>query len=109
MMRSSRRRTKESTAGGGNKNSICKPRAGRHWRSPKATAPEVGETIAPAQGLVEQIDRPEHLVPLLRAQWVYHLIRCEPKQALSIAEQMEKVGAAYNDVAARLQGAAQTR
>jgi hypothetical protein len=53
-------------------------------------APEVGETIARAQGLAEQIDRPEQLVPLLRAQWVYHLIRCEPKQALSIAEQMEK-------------------
>jgi tetratricopeptide (TPR) repeat protein len=67
-------------------------------------APEVGRTIARARELAEQIDRPEHLVSLLRAQWAYHLIRSEPKQALSIAEQMEKIGAAQNDVAARLQG-----
>jgi class 3 adenylate cyclase/tetratricopeptide (TPR) repeat protein len=67
-------------------------------------APEVGKTIARARELAEQIDRPEHLVSLLRAQWAYHLIRSEPKQALSIAEQMEKIGAAQNDVAARLQG-----
>ena len=68
------------------------------------SATDVGETIAQAQALAERIDRPEHLVPLIYEQWAFHLLRCELKQALSVAEQFEKIGEARNDVAVQLQG-----
>jgi class 3 adenylate cyclase/tetratricopeptide (TPR) repeat protein len=68
------------------------------------SAPEVGATIARARALAEQIDRPEHLVPLLLGQWTFHLIRSEHKLALSFAEQVEKIGEARKDVAAQLAG-----
>jgi class 3 adenylate cyclase/predicted ATPase len=67
-------------------------------------APQVGETVARARELAEQINRPEYLVPLLYGQWAFHLIRAEHKLALSLAEQLEKLGEDRNDVAAQLQG-----
>jgi predicted ATPase/class 3 adenylate cyclase len=67
-------------------------------------AADVGETLARARALAEQIDRPEHLVPLIHVQWQFHLIRAELKRALSLAEQLEKVGVAQNDVAVQLLG-----
>jgi predicted ATPase len=68
------------------------------------SAPDVGETIARARALAEQIDRPEYLVRLLYGQWVFHLIRAEHKLALSLAERIEKIGEARNDVATQLRG-----
>jgi class 3 adenylate cyclase/tetratricopeptide (TPR) repeat protein len=68
------------------------------------SATDVGEAIARAYALAEQIDRAEHLVPLIYGQWAFHLIRSEHKLALSLAEQFEKIGEARNDVVAQLQG-----
>ena len=67
-------------------------------------AADVGETIARARALAEQIGRPEYLVPLTVGQWAFHYIRSEHKLALSLAEQIEKIGGARNDVAAQLHG-----
>jgi predicted ATPase len=71
------------------------------------SAPEVGETFARARALAEQIDRPERLAPVLLGQWVFHLGRGEYQLALSLAEQLEKVGEARNHVVSQLGGAAQ--
>jgi class 3 adenylate cyclase len=60
------------------------------------SAPDVGKTIARARALAEEIDRPEYLVPLIGSQFVFHLIRSEHKLALSLAEQIEKIGAVRN-------------
>jgi predicted ATPase/class 3 adenylate cyclase len=68
------------------------------------STPEVGETIARARELVGRIDRPEYLVPVLIGQYAYHLVRAEYKLALSLAEQIEKIGEARNDVAIQLAG-----
>lgn len=64
--------------------------------------PAMGATIARARSLAEQIDQPEYLAPLLYGQWQYHLVRAEYKLALSLAEQLEKIGQARNDVTAQL-------
>ena len=37
------------------------------------SAAEVGETLARARALAEQLDRPEYLVPLIVGQWAFHL------------------------------------
>ena len=68
------------------------------------SAADVGATLARARALAEQIDRPEDLVPLIFGQWQFHLIRSEHKLALSLAEQIEKIGEARNSAAAQLQG-----
>jgi class 3 adenylate cyclase/tetratricopeptide (TPR) repeat protein len=68
------------------------------------SAPEVGETIARARALAEHIDRPDDLVPLSLNQWAFHLMRCEHKQALSLAEQVEKIGEARGDITVQLIG-----
>jgi len=68
------------------------------------SATDVGETIARAQALAERIDRPEHLVPLIYGQWAFHFLRSEHKLALSLAEQLERIGETRNDVAVQLQG-----
>ncbi len=68
------------------------------------SAAEVGETIARARALAEELDRPEYVVPLILGQCVFHLIRAEHKLALSLAEQAEKIGEARKDVAAQLKG-----
>jgi class 3 adenylate cyclase/tetratricopeptide (TPR) repeat protein len=67
-------------------------------------APDVGETIARARELAEQLDRPEHLVRLIVSQWGFHLIRSEHRLAVSLAEQIEKIGEARNDVRVQLRG-----
>jgi hypothetical protein len=67
-------------------------------------AADVGETIARARALAEQLDRPEYLVLLIRDQRLFHLIRAEHKLALSLAEQIEKSGEERNDVATQLEG-----
>jgi class 3 adenylate cyclase/tetratricopeptide (TPR) repeat protein len=68
------------------------------------SAPDVGETIARARALAEQLDRPEDLVRLSFGQWAFHLGRSEYKLALSLAEQIEKIAEARNDVSAQLRG-----
>jgi class 3 adenylate cyclase/predicted ATPase len=68
------------------------------------SAPAVGETIVRARALAEQLDRPEYLAPLLYSQRAFHVVRGEHKLALSVAEQMEKVGEAQNHEATLLLG-----
>jgi class 3 adenylate cyclase/tetratricopeptide (TPR) repeat protein len=68
------------------------------------SAPDVAESIARARTLAEQIDRPEYLVPLLYGQWAFYLVQPDYKRALPLAEQIEKIGAARNNIAAQLQG-----
>ncbi len=68
------------------------------------SAAVVGETTARARALAEQIDRPEYVVPLLYGQWQFHFNRSEHSLALSLAEQIEKVGEARNDATAQLLG-----
>jgi class 3 adenylate cyclase/tetratricopeptide (TPR) repeat protein len=60
-------------------------------------AREVGETFARSRVLVEQLDRPDHLLAVLNGQWVFHLMRAELRLALSLAEQTEQIGEARND------------
>ena len=67
-------------------------------------APAVAETIVRARALAEQLDRRDYLVPLLYFQRVFHTARAEHKLALSLAEQMEKLGEAQNDEATLLLG-----
>jgi hypothetical protein len=52
----------------------------------------VGETIARARALAEQLDRPEYVVPRIFGQWSFHVARSEHKLALSLVEQLEKIG-----------------
>jgi tetratricopeptide (TPR) repeat protein len=68
------------------------------------SAPEVGSTYARARALAEQIDRPEDLGRAFFGQWVFHRNRGEPKLALALAEQMEKIGEAHNNVSVQLMG-----
>ena len=72
-------------------------------------AADVDETLARARALAEQLDRPEHLVPLILGQWGFHCVRSEHRLALSLAEQLEKIGEARNDAAAQLLGCAHAR
>jgi predicted ATPase len=65
---------------------------------------DVGEAIARAHALAEQMDRPEHLVPLIYGQFAFHMIRSEHKRALLLAEQIERIGETRNDVVVQLQG-----
>jgi predicted ATPase len=67
-------------------------------------AADVGETYARARTLAGQLDRPEYLVSLLYGQWAFHCIRSEYKLALPLAEQLEQIGEARNDVVALLLG-----
>ena len=68
------------------------------------SAAAVGETLTRARALAEQIDRPEYLVPLSLGQWQFYWVRAEHKLALSLAEQIEIIGEARNDVTAQLLG-----
>jgi len=68
------------------------------------SAPDVGETYTRARALAEQLDRPEYLVSLIYGQWAFHCIRSEYELAMSLAEQLEEIGATRNDVAALLLG-----
>ena len=68
------------------------------------SAAEVGETLARARALAEQLDRPEYLVPLIVGQWAFHCVRAEHRLALALGEQLEQIGEARNDAAAQLLG-----
>ena len=68
------------------------------------SSPEVGETYARARALAEQNNRSEYLSGAFYGQWVFHRVRGEHRLALALAEQMEKIGEARNDVAAQLVG-----
>jgi MalT-like TPR region len=63
-----------------------------------------GETLARAKVLAEQLDRSDHLVPLLYGLWAFHFIRGEHRLALSSAEQTGKLGEAQKNVAVLLLG-----
>jgi len=71
------------------------------------SSPEVGETYARARALAdlaEQINRAEYPWGVFYGQWVFHRVRAEHRLALALAEQMEKIGEARNDVTAQLAG-----
>jgi predicted ATPase len=69
-----------------------------------AAAPATVEAHARARALAEQLDRSDCLDSLLQRQWEYHLVRCEHRLALQIAEQIERHGAEQNDSALLLMG-----
>jgi class 3 adenylate cyclase/tetratricopeptide (TPR) repeat protein len=71
------------------------------------SAPEVGRTYARARVLAEraeQIGQPEYLRRLFYGQWIFHRVRGEHKLALSLAEQMIKLGEARDNVTLQLVG-----
>lgn len=71
------------------------------------SAPEVGQTYARARVLAEeaeQINQPEYLRGLFYGQWIFHRVRGEHRLALALAEQMEKIGEARNNVTLQLVG-----
>jgi hypothetical protein len=68
------------------------------------SAPEVGESFARARVLAEQIDRPEYVWRVFLGQWTFCRNRGEYRLALALAEQVEKIGEARNDVAAQWVG-----
>jgi len=65
-------------------------------------ASEVGETLAKAQTLATQLDRPDYLIPLLAGMHAHHIIRAEHDQALRVAKQMEQIAEGRDDVALSL-------
>ncbi len=65
---------------------------------------EVEETLARARVLAEQLERPEHLVPLILGQWSLHHVRAEHRLALPVGEQLEQIGEARNDAAVQWLG-----
>jgi predicted ATPase len=67
-------------------------------------ADEVGATLGRARALAERIGGHERLGPLLVNQFTFHFVRSEHRLALSLTEQMEKIGEERNDVAAQLLG-----
>jgi class 3 adenylate cyclase/tetratricopeptide (TPR) repeat protein len=60
-------------------------------------APEVGDTLARARVLAEQLDRPEYLLGLLFGLSAYHAFRSELRLAHSIAQQIEQIGKTRKD------------
>jgi len=65
---------------------------------------DVGEALARARALAEQLDRAEHLVPLIVAQRTFRSMRGEHRLALPLGEQLEQIGEARNDAGAHLLG-----
>jgi class 3 adenylate cyclase/tetratricopeptide (TPR) repeat protein len=68
------------------------------------SAPEVGAVLVRARALADQIDRPECLGRVLFGQCTFHRNRGEYQLALALAEQVEKIGEARNDVTMQLMG-----
>jgi predicted ATPase len=68
------------------------------------SAPVVADTLVRARALAERFDRPDHLAPLLYFQWGFHVVRAEHELAVSLAEQMEKLGETRKDQATLLMG-----
>jgi predicted ATPase len=64
----------------------------------------MGENLALARGLAEEIDRADYLIPLLYGEFSYHMVRSEHKLALSFAARMEQIGDARDDIAVVLVG-----
>jgi class 3 adenylate cyclase/tetratricopeptide (TPR) repeat protein len=63
------------------------------------SVPEVEETLARARTLARQLDRPEHLVPLIFGQFWFHNVRSEHRLAFALGEQLEQIGEMRNDAA----------
>jgi predicted ATPase len=68
------------------------------------SAPVVADTLVRARALAERFDRPDRLPPLLYSQWGFHMVRAEHELAVSLAEQMEKLGETRKDQATLLLG-----
>ncbi|OAE99847.1 hypothetical protein AYJ54_32355 [Bradyrhizobium centrolobii] len=68
------------------------------------SAPAVADTLVRARALAERLDRPDRLAPLLYSQWGFHMVRAEHELAVSLAEQMEKLGETRKDQATLLLG-----
>jgi tetratricopeptide (TPR) repeat protein len=68
------------------------------------SAPNVGDTLAHALQLAEELDRSDYLVPLLYGRWAFHAVRAEARLALSHAERLEAIGRARADKAVLLLG-----
>jgi tetratricopeptide (TPR) repeat protein len=62
------------------------------------SAADVGETLARARVLAEQLDQPEHLT-LIAGRWTFYLMRGEHRLALELGEQLEQIGKTRNDAA----------
>jgi tetratricopeptide (TPR) repeat protein len=67
-------------------------------------AADVGETLARARALAEQLDSPEFPVAVVVDQWGFHCVRAELGLALPLAKQLEQIGEVRNDAATRLLG-----
>src|SRR5262249_38155436 len=67
-------------------------------------APEVGAAFARARALAEQADRPKYLGRAFFGQWMFHRNRGENQLALALAERVEKIGQARNDLGLQLMG-----
>jgi tetratricopeptide (TPR) repeat protein len=68
------------------------------------SAPNVGDTLAQALELAEELHRSDYLVPLLYGGWVFNTVRAETRLALSHAERLEEIGRARADMAVLLLG-----
>ncbi|OKO78272.1 adenylate/guanylate cyclase domain-containing protein [Bradyrhizobium sp. AS23.2] len=68
------------------------------------SAPVVADTLVRARALAERFDRPDRLAPLLYFQWGFHMVRAEHELAVSLAEQMEKLGETRKDQVTLLLG-----
>jgi class 3 adenylate cyclase/tetratricopeptide (TPR) repeat protein len=67
-------------------------------------APDVGKTCTRASALAKQLDRADYLIGTLYGLWGYHLCRCEHKQSMAFAEELEQIGDARPDPVAALLG-----
>ena len=65
---------------------------------------DVSDTCNRARALAEQLDRAEYLVPLIMAQYAFHLVRAEHKLALPLTDQLKKLGKSRNDVSVQWLG-----
>jgi hypothetical protein len=54
-------------------------------------AADVAETLARARALADQLERSEHLVPLILGQGSIHHVRAENRLALPVGEQLEQI------------------
>ena len=54
-------------------------------------ASELGETLAKARTLAEQLGRPDSLIRLFNGMHYYYLVRSEHENALRVAQQMEEI------------------
>ena len=62
-------------------------------------APELGETLARARQLSEQLDRPEQLAPVMCGQWVFRSVRGEFVPAERHAREVRHFAETRNDAA----------